>query len=72
MNFKRYLEKIKKKTEKTQSKFEDETTVSENNITDQKIQPDLLLRFVGSGFQNTSFPTHQQKTRQKFEHRCLF
>ena len=48
MNFKRYLEKIKKKTEKTQSKFEDETTVSENNITDQEIQPEVkdILRFV--------------------------
>ena len=41
MNFKRYLEKIRKKTEKTQSKFEDETTVSENNITDQEIQPEV-------------------------------
>ena len=37
-----------------------------------KIQPDLLLRFVGSGVQNTSFPTHQPKSRQKFEHRCMF
>ena len=48
MNFKRYLEKIKKKTEKTQPKIEAETTVSENNITDQEFQPDVkdILRFV--------------------------
>ena len=48
MNFKRYLEKIKKKTEKTQPKIEAETTVSENNLTDQEIQPEVknILRFV--------------------------
>ena len=48
MNFKRYLEKIKKKTEKIQPKIEAETTVSENNVTDQEIQPEAkkVLRFV--------------------------
>jgi len=49
MNFKRYLEKIKKKTEKIQPKIEEaETTATKNTVTDQEIQPEVkkTLRFV--------------------------
>ena len=48
MNFKRYLDKIKKKTEKIQPKIEAETTVTEDTVTDQEIQPEAkkILRFV--------------------------
>ena len=48
MNFKRYLDKIKKKTEKIQPKIEAETIVTEDTVTDQEIQPEAkkILRFV--------------------------
>ena len=46
MNFKRYPEKIKKKTEKIQPKSEDEATITEDTITDQEIEPEVRRFYV--------------------------